>query len=389
MSAGEQVPHAEQTATEPDDGLTSEDRAAFAEMQSQPEVAPPAPEGEVEAKPEGEEAPAGDGVVAESEEDGDDTGEAEGAAQAEGGKKPRRVSFAKYDRDLKARDATIAELQAGAKANAEMQARLDERMKIINEALTPKQQKEQAEDDPEPDVEQDIFAHNAWLRRQLAKTNDTVKQLHTEMQGQAAQTTAERAYVSDVQRFSHQEPKFLEAYNFLMASRISELAIYRFGKDLSDPNVKLTPEEIQTVGQIVEDEETQLVQSAISSKRSPAQQLFNLAKTRGWKPAPPAANGDAANGAAKPNGKAAPGNLAETAAALEAAGGAAKPNGSGVKEEIQRMQRGVEASVSLSGAGGAPATVITPAMIANMPQDEFNELADRLSESEMRRLMGG
>lgn len=363
----------------PDDGFTPEERAQFSEMQ-QPEPPADAPvDGEKTAAEQtgGDqgEKPAGEGGEGGDEDDGDDDVGDKPAAGQEGKLPSRRVNRKTHERELAARDARIKQLEEETNASKEMQARLDERMKIINEALTPKQQQQMEEDDPEPDREENIFEHNGWLSRQLQKTQKMVEQLSGGLQQRDTQTDVERTYVSDVQRFAAQEPAFMQAYNFLMASRVAELAIYRFGVD--DPKA-LTPQQLQAIGGIVENEENQLVAAALRSGRSPAQQMFALAKTRGYQPP----KADEAGGA-KPNGHAAD----------------AKPNGNGaaakqdakpsVVEEIRRVKAGVEASTSLSNAGGAPAMTLTPEKLANMPQEEFNALMDSLDENEQRRVMGG
>lgn len=375
----------DQEHTPAETGLSPEEQAAFDGMRTGVEA--PQPEGAIEGAVEKVEGAPEVKAGAEAHEgDEEDEPETPGAPDATG-KKPRRVSFAKYERDLRARDATIAELQKAGTANAEMQARLDERMKIINEALTPKEKQDLAEDDPEPDPENDIFEHNKWLRRQLVKTNEAIKELHGGMQQQTQQTNVERSYVSDVQRFAAQQPKFLEAYNFLMKSRVEELALYYFDKDVTPDadgkvSAQLSQQELNRIQKTIEDEENQLVQNALGQNRSPAQTMFNMARKRGFTIVPPvAAKVNGANGDAKPNGNGAkaPGSLAE----------AAETDGAPVKAEVQRIQRGVEASTSLSGVGGAPGRTITPQVLADMGQDEFGELMDRLSENEMKRLMGG
>ncbi|MFA6267674.1 MAG: hypothetical protein WC670_18400 [Pseudolabrys sp.] len=383
---------------EVDDGFTAEERAQFAQMQSEdtgpaPSEAPPVDPG---AAPPvaGEQVPGPD-----DEDDDDDNGDAGVAAAdgrpqppaADGSKPKKRVSFGKFQR---ADQARIAAEEKAAKLE-QNQARLDERLKIINEALsTPPASdaapKTAAEEDPEPDPEADVFGWINWKKRDDARLRTELTELKTARQTEAADNSVATTYISDAQRFVQQEPNFPAAYEFLMANRTAELAQYYFGKDLLEGE-KLTPEEEQRVIKTIVQEEKQLVEGAIKGNKSPAEQVFKLARARGFRPAPPAAAVDpaaaaaaAAGGAAKPAAAAAaaPGSLAAPAAAGAAAAGS-------VTDEIARIKAGTEAARSLSSGGGAPSTPLTAERLANMPEDEFNRLMETLPESQIRALMGG
>lgn len=405
--AGEVQVQGNDVVAEPDDGFTPEERTQFDAMRAEPTAPADIVAGE-EAPAAGADAPAADAGDKTPAKDGDATGEP-GAAAApiedddgdddatgttlDPAKKPRRVSYSKFEREVSAREKIIADLRKTDTERAESMSRLDERMRIINEALTPQEKAKQEEEDPEPNHEEDIFAHAAWMKREMVRraerSESAIKELLEGRQQEHAQTAVQRAYEDDAAAFVAREPNFAPAYQFLMANRISELAVYFFGKDMTADGATLTPQEVNRIRQEIQSDENRLVANAIRGGKSPAELIFSMAKARGYRPvSPAAANG--ANGADKAaNGKAAPGSLAEAAAATD--GGAKPANGANgsVKEEIERVRKGSESALSLSQGGGAPTMTLTPEKLANMPQAEFDALMDQLSPAQQRQAMGG
>lgn len=384
----------DQVSEAPDDGFTAEERAQFADMENTTS-APPA---DAPIEPAAGEPAAG--AAAPAGDDDDDDGEAAaGAAGApgaadDGTRKPRRVSFSKYDRETKELRDALAKANATVSEKNETMARFDERMKIINEALaTPLADPAaeaaaaaaakapplpKAEDDPEPDPEQDIFAHNQWLKRSMLRMQQDVNEGRQQTQQERQAETAERqttdTYLRDAEAFAGAEPNFGPAYQFLMASRVAELAVHYFDKDVTSE--KITPEEYALITKTIVKEEKQIVATAIKAGKSPAKKLFTIAKSRGFRPGAPAAAAAAAAPAA--NGKGAPAPLA-----------AAPASAGGVVEEIRRVASGQDAALSLSGGGGAPAPVMDAARLANMPQAEFERWMDETPPDQIRKLMGG
>lgn len=389
-----------QASEAPDDGLNDQERAQFAEM----ERATVGPATDAPAEPAGDAPPAAGAEPAPGADDDDDEGEpAGGAAAAAGaadGRKPRRVSFSKYDRETKELKEALAKANGTIAEKDAMQARLDERLKIINEALTTPPGAEPGaadggkkpdalpsrEDDPEPDPEADIFAHNRWLAREMQRERSD--RLQERQQGQqkeqasAADQQLQQNYLDDAESYAAQEPAFPQAYQFLMASRIAELAVHYFGKDLSVEGAKLTREEFGRINRTIVAEEKSIVQGAIASKRSPAAQLFAIAKSRGFRPQAAATGGAApAGGSQKPTASA---NPPAAPGALDAPGQQVS-----VKDEIARVKNGQEAAMSLSGGGGAPPAAIDAVRLANMPQEEFDRFVENTPPDVLRKLMGG
>lgn len=371
--------------TPSDDGFSPEERQQFEDMQ-RADAGEPGPAADAPATTEPA-APTIDPVAgADDDDDDDDAGEkpAAGAAPGQPGqpaKDPRkaRVSLGKYLRT----EERAKKLETELTTERERVARFDERMKILSEALsTPKGEKPEAavNDDPEPDKEADIYGHNAWLSRQLAKTNERLNQFQQGTQAQQADASIADAYQSDAQSFMAKEPNFGAAYKHLMQSRGIEMAMYWFGKDVTDPEVRLTQQEVAQINAGVVAEEKQLAAAALRAGQSPAQRIFAMAKARGYRPAAPAA-APAANGAAPAGGRPTASAQPPVAAVL-----APKVN---VKDEIDRIKNGQDAAVSLSTGGGAPANRLTPAKLADMPQDQFNELMENMSPEEFQRLVEG
>lgn len=403
----------------PDDGLTPEERIQFSDMQRETsapassEPSPePAPTGADDSADDAAEAAADAAEAAAAangktppkaspEEDGLHAWEMDEDAQ------PRRVSKSKIVRAIKDAKALQKELQTTKATLAEkdaMQARLDERLRIINEALTtpapaaadnpakkvpplPK-----AEDDPEPDMEADIFAWAQWSKRDNARLRQDFTQgqqvQQQEKQAENANRQMENDYWQDHLAFKASEPNFMPAYEFLMASRVAELAVHYYGKDLSVDGQKLTQQEYNQISQTIVGEERKIVGGAIKAGRSPAAQLFAIAKSRGFRPpaaaAAPAGEAGKPNGAAAANGAAKPAN---GAAAVPGALGTEKP--ASVVDEIARVRNGQDAALSLSGGGGAPPATIDAAKLANMSQDEFEEMVETMSPAALKKMMGG
>lgn len=392
-------------ATEPtveDDGFSPEERSQFESMRdSGPGPAPEAPAADPALSPAADPAvapaapPAGVAEPSGDDDGGDDDDEPAAPAPVPGAvvdpnaaKPPRRVAYGKFarvERRAKAAEAETTKLR-------EQQARLDERLKLINEALqTPAQQPQQpTEEDPEPDPETDIFGHNKWLRRQMQRQGETLQQLQEGRTAETKNTELTQAYTMDAEQFAAREPNFIPAYLHLMQSRMVELAMIYFRKDLTAPNAKpLTTPELQRIQTTVAEEERWVAAEALKNGTSPAERVFELARARGYRPAaaaPALTNGAArpGNGAAPPapNGKApaAPGSLAVAPAA---------PAAPSVTDEIARIKNGQEASLSLSGGGSAPQSPMTAERLANMPQEAFEEWMENTPQHIVKQLMGG
>lgn len=380
--------------TSDNDGFSPEERAQFEGMRTAepaaPEGAPvdPAPaqpDAAVADKPVTEAAPA-EGAAADDDDGEDDApaATAPGAAVDPNARQPRRVAYGKFQR----LEAKYKELQARSVADAETKARLDERLKLINEALTPANQPV-ADEDPEPDPEKDIFGYVQWQKRALAKQGDTIKAIQEGRQTETEDTRVANTYLTDAEQLAREEPNFVPAYQHLMGVRLAQLAMYYYGKDVSDPEAgPLSANEINHIRQIAAGEEKQVVAEALKAGQRPAQRIYQLARASGFRPqAAVAANGAAANGTKPGNGAAQNGNGSAASAAQNGNGTA--PKAPSVADEIDRIKSGQDAALSLSGGGGAPSQPMTAERLATMPQAEFEAWMERTPEHLIRQVMGG
>lgn len=342
---------------------------------------------------------------ADTGEDDDDDGDEPAAGAADGKvgadgqparRKKGRVSAKKYQ-DAEAR-ATAAEARAAA---AELTtARFDERMRILNEALTtPKQKSGEAEDDdPKPDKEADAFAYMDWQERQLAKLAKRLDGVQQGTQHRDEAQTLASTYEGDARDYVAREPNFGFAYNHLMQTRVQQLALYHFGVDLTEPGAKLDPQQVANIQRDIAAEEQGIVAAALRAKKSPAEAIYKMAKATGYRPKTKEQIAEMMAGA-RGNGGAAPAagagaNGANNGAGNGANGGKPAANGKApakvdVAAEIKRIKDGSEASVSLSNGGGSSPSPLTPQRIANMTDAEFAELADNISPEEWQMLVEG
>lgn len=382
--------------------LTAEEQAQFDAMRAADGAAPPpAPEPDAPAAPG--EAPAqttppaapqaGQQPPAAAAAEDDDDAE-EQPAQPGQQQQPKRVSFHKYKRETDSLRQQLSDINKQLQDRTISQAKLEERLGLINEALsTPAQQRKQEEQDPRPDPEQDIFGYAAWLERQMVNAKTQFEQRLSEFQGnfqaQNEDQQLQQAFESDAQAFAAREPNFPPAYQYLMQSRAIELAQYWFGKDITDQNEQLTADQIDRIRKSIALEERDMVREAVEQGLSPSQRVMALARARGFRPMTPeqiaatraGQNGQQpaaqTNGAAQPAPQAAPGALAQPQQQ--------KPS---VADEIARIKAGTEASRSLSDGGAAPAPTLTPERLVNMNQDEFGELLENLRPDQLRQILG-
>lgn len=389
---------------DPDDGFSPEERAEFEAMQRDTAGGSVVETDRGEpATPDGAAAPNAEAIAAaavaaatdgETDDDGEDDAPVAGAAPQVGAdgqpvKPPKRVTYNRYKKTLDEAETLRAQL---AQSNEE-KARFDERLRILSEALQPKAAAAPAEpvnDDPEPNAEEDIYGWIAWSRREMKRTQDRMDGLVNgsvqDRQAQTADVELQNNYTADAQQFSAKETDFPEAYKFLLKTRAIELGFTELGKDLTDPNAMLTPQEVTRLQQIIGREEKQLATQAFQSGRSPAAQLYGMAKARGYVKAAPEA---AAPAVATPAAAAAvPAKANGNGAAMPAVAAAvAAPS---VVSEITAIRNNQNAAMSLSDGNGAPQTPISAERIAKMTDAEFDELAAQIGDdpAKWQQLMG-
>lgn len=227
----------------------------------------------------------------------------------------------------------------------EKQARADERLAVLNEILAsegrPPQAPAQSEQKIDPEADP-IGALSQALTKIKALENE-IAQSKTQSQERENARAMQSAYQNDAVRYMTEKPEFKDAYQYLIRQRHAELD----AMGIADEGER---------NRLIANEERGIVAQAFQSKRSPAQMLHQLAIARGftYKPQQPAT---------------------------------AQNDPVRKIEQIAEGQR--KAGASLSGAGGSSGEGLTTAALADMSEEEFASVVQKLGKGGMRRLLGG
>lgn len=396
-------------------GLTPTERTAWDQMETEAQAeqqAEPQPAGEGAGEPagdgdgDGEGDPPGDQAAPQpgqttlkQQTEGDDDDD---EPPAQGQKPGQTVSRHKYSRDIKKRDTELAELRAKVNESGISQAKLEERLNILNQALTappPKSPEQQ---------QQEAIAENPWLEKTIDPADDAIQALaqmqrrqeysqrQNQQQGEFIAGDAEDRqlrsnFAADISAFAQSDAgkdgQWQQAYEYLKNSRLTEISISLFDKDPNDPNENFTKAEI---GKIIDDfnaEEKWVVSNALQKGKSPAAAIMKLARGRQWKYQAPQQQQPAARQQAPAQQRPAP----QQQRPAQQQNGAAphQQNGGGVIDKINSEIEGAAAARSLSDGGGAPPQEgLTLERILKMGDKEFGELVDRIPEDRLNQLMG-
>lgn len=382
-------------------GLSADEQAQFDAMQGRDSgIAPPA---DREAAPA--DGAGADGADADADADGEGDGDADivAGAATDGGadgtpadgerRAPKTISYGRHQRQLQELQVRLDGAVQETAKEREARVRLDERTKQLLEAIqsrpapaAPDAAAAAAAADPEPDKDSDPIGHLEWRNRKLEKTVQDLSAGRQQEQQQTAEQREEanvyRVYEADLTREAQSDPAFADAFVHLRETRYRELGFIYADIDITDPAqcALLSPEDQVRLSDNIQrsfhNEQMMVARQALQSKKSPAKVVANLARARGFVPKAPGAA--PANGAAKPtNGAAVP---AVRPVAPAAAGS--------VKDQLQAIREGQEASKSLSDAGGSPGGTVTPERIADMSDDEFQQFYDSVPKGQFDRLMG-
>ena len=250
---------------------------------------------------------------------------------------------------------------------AEERARFDERLRILQEAIR-EPEAPAVNADPEPDPEQDFIAHQKWVARQVkaereARLHDNERRTTEETQRRAEEQVIASAN-SDALRFAEANPDFGDAYNHLLNSRA---AMYMsMGYTNAEINRQMRADEVAVY--------TRARERGVSA----AEMIYNLSKTVGYK-----------KGITKEEA----GNLVKSQIGADDQPHAKAEAGdvSGAAESIamiDRINKGLGAAKTLTGAGGSPVAPLSAEALANMSNEDFNAFASR-HPRELKRIMGG
>jgi len=244
---------------EASEGLSPSEQAFF-ESGGQTEVAQEAP-APVEPPVEGVEQPEGP------------------APRDEKGKfVPHQALHAEREEHKKTR-AEVQELK-------EFKARMDERWRLIEAAAANQPQEQPTDPDPEPDPNVDIFAHNAWLKREVQRIKDgnAQREQQTEQARQAAEGEKRvwNYWNETAQAEKAENPEFEDAVKYLSDMRTRQL------KSLASvqPMFKSDDGIVKQINSELRD----LIIAAAQNGISPPKVVFQMAKEWGYQgkaPPPP------------------------------------------------------------------------------------------------------
>lgn len=263
----------------------------------------------------------GDGNAGEGQDSGQD-----GKSNAEQSRAEKMVSLAALHEERSRRKEIDRQNRALQQQVAEMRGRFS----VIERLNAPPERP--------PTVEEQIIGA-------VRNTSETVAQLQKRLEDRDTQERAAQqqhalvsAYRTDAAQFEAKTPDFKAAYNHLLQSRAQELVALGY----DDP---------QAIHQALLADEFAVAQSALATRRSPAEIIYSLARQRGYV-------------------KGAPGK-----------GNAAA--------RLDTIERGQYANKSLSNTGGSSGDgEISAEALLKMPMDEFEAWCAR-NPGKAKRIMGG
>jgi hypothetical protein len=254
---------------------------------------------------------------------------------------PPKVPLAALTKERQAAKELKSRLAEMEKRHAVLEDRWNTLLKVQEPAPV-----EAVADDPEPDPEKDIFAHSAWQARQLKAVTEAIKaREQTEAQAKAASEEDNAIWSlwkQSATAFKSEKPDFDEAVKFLSDARLKQMQAYavvdeRFG------------DEGQRVAQL-NAELKQIVKTAKAKSINPADAVYQIATTYGYAPK----------------------------AAVNT-------------EQLERLEKAIDGSTSLSSVGGSrPAPALDAKAIADMSPGEFEAwFAKPGNQQKFKRLAGG
>ena len=259
--------------------------------------------------------------------------------------------------------AKAKELRSELQQTREQNARVEERLTILNEILSASDDKPKPAEAPAPieeetiDPEVDIFAAFKQLANRAKKLEKQITDTGQMSRAEIEDLRAQQAIRSDVTGFNNRTPDFLPAYNHLRKTRDAALQALGFA-DKADRDSQIA------------NEERALAANAIKTKKSYAQTIYDLAQAYGYaKPAPE------------------PDPTPVHAPTPPAPSPAVDPATAARVDALRTAKD--QASPTLNGAGGSPAEGLTVQQLANMSEVDFLNLAGKLGKAKLDALLRG
>lgn len=216
------------------------------------------------------------------------------------------------------------ELQENLRQIEERNRRMEEAFQRIQERLKP--QPPSFDEDPLGALKH----QNEELARKTQEYEQRFQQFDQHQQVEVQRQQFITRYQQEAQQFAQQTPDFSDAYKFLIQSRQAELA-----------SVGYNPQEISM---LVQQEEVMLVGKAFEDGVNPGERVYAMAKARGYsKPAP-----------------------AQPAQPAQA------------ESKMDTLQKGQQASASLSAVAGKGGENLTLEVLATLSGDEFDKAWEKL-----------
>lgn len=226
------------------------------------------------------------------------------------------------------------ELEKTLTAEREKLARLDERIRLINEAIA---QQNAPKPTAPPDPEQDPVGALRHQQEQLLNFQKQQQEAEARRQQDEQLSSIDNAYKRSWAEFTRSTPDGLDAYNHFTTA----LDSYFQARGVTDQ---------QQREQLVMQEERQIAAVALQQGKSAAQIVYEQAKAMGYAP-----------------------KAAETPAV----------------DKITARQKAMPAARSMSNTGGAAKGELTPETLANMDEDDFAEVMSKLGNRKMASILGG
>jgi hypothetical protein len=150
-----------------------------------------------------------------------------------------------------------------------MNAKMEERFRMLAEASRPQQQPQR----PPPSADQDIFGAVKHMQGEQARIRQEIDNYRRQIQAENQMRTL-RNWGSDAEAsFAKDNPDYYEALKHLRAARARDLTVWG-----------MSPAQAKTQA---EQEEVLLLARAANEQRNPAQMAYDLARERGYQKAAP------------------------------------------------------------------------------------------------------
>jgi hypothetical protein len=293
-----------------DDELSAEERDALAAMQS----------GERDAAGPEEPGDQRDGGADDADGDADPDGVDDDAAAARAGDRdqgardnrgpkddtaaqrpePKTINYGRHQREINKREQRLRDLETQLNGEREQRTRLDERTKMLLDAINsaPKADQQQAAAEPveqEPDQEQDPIGWNEWKIRSLEKVvqrlDGTIQKQQQRTDEQTEEDREVGEYTAELEAAARADDTVGAAFVHLRESRYVELGEVYAGIDVNDPEqcATLTPKQQLALTRQIQaafaNEQRMVYRAAKQTNRPIGRSIVALAKARGFNPA--------------------------------------------------------------------------------------------------------